>query len=333
MQGSWGLRPTTFGTITRFVPCVWASQRDHSQMENLQRIAIAGVTGFIGRGLAALCEERGIATTGISRSGGGDVPGVDRWQATDAMDFSGCDAVINLAGEPIDRRWTAAMKKRFHSSRVGFTNEVVAALAACPDDQRPGVLVNGSAVGIYADRGDDVLDESAARGGGYLADLCRDWEAAAMAAEAHGVRVATIRTGVVFGRDGRAWQKLRTLFRLALGGRLSHGRQWMPWIHVDDLRAAFLHAAASDALRGPVNGAAPEPVRNAEFTRKLAAEMKRPAWFPAPAPALRLVLGEFASVLLASQRVMPAALLASGFEFRHPSLAGALDDLNKPAGG
>ena len=299
----------------------------------MERIAIAGVTGFVGRGLAALCEERGIAVTGISRGGSGDVPGVDRWQAADAMDFSGCDAVINLAGEPIDRRWTDEMKKRFRESRVGYTDRVVAAMAACKEEERPRVLVNASAVGIYADRGDEVLAESAAPGDGYLADLCRDWEAAAMAAEAHGVRVAVIRTGVVFGRDGRAWKKLHTLFRLGLGGRLSHGRQWMPWIHVDDLRALFLHAAENDGLRGPVNGAAPEPVRNVEFTRQLAATLHRPALFPAPAPALRLVLGEFASVLLASQRVVPAALQASGFGFRHPSLAGALDDLNKPATG
>ena len=299
----------------------------------MKHIAIAGVTGFVGRGLAALCDQAGIAVTGISRSGGGDVPGVRTWQSTQAMDFAGCDAVINLAGEPIDRRWTDARKKQFHASRVGFTNQVVAALAECPQAARPQVLVNASAVGIYADRGDEVLEESSAAGEGYLADLCGDWEAAAMAAHAHDVRVVSMRIGVVLGQGGPAWQKLSRVFRFGLGGRLGHGRQWMPWIHVDDLRAALLHAATCTELSGPVNAAAPDVVRNSEFTRQLAAELGRPAFFPAPALALRLVLGEFASVLLASQRVVPAGLLASGFQFRHPALAGALKDLNKPSAG
>lgn len=296
----------------------------------MKRIAITGVTGFVGGGLAAMCRKKGIAVTGVSRSGKGDVPGVDRWQTPDAMDFRRHDAVINLAGEPIDRRWTDAMKKRFHASRVDFTEQVVAAITACPENDRPRALVNASAVGIYADRGDEMLDESAAAGNGYLADLCCQWEAAAMAAEAQDVRVVTIRTGVVLGRDGRAWQKLRRLFRLGLGGRLGHGRQWMPWIHIDDLRAIFLEAVTSEALRGPINAAAPGAVRNSMFTRKLAASLHRPAFFPAPAFALHLALGEFASVLLASQRVLPAALEASGFKFHYPKLDQALDALNKP---
>jgi uncharacterized protein (TIGR01777 family) len=297
----------------------------------MKKIAITGVTGFIGRGLAAMCKDRGIAVTGISRSGKGNVPGVVQWQTPDAMNFNGHDAVINLAGEPIDKRWTTASKKRFHESRVDFTNQVVAAIAACQENDRPSVLVSASAVGIYADRGDEILEESARVGNGYLADLCHQWEAAAMAAEAHGLRVATIRTGVVLGRDGRAWQKLHRLFSLGLGGRLGHGRQWMPWIHVDDLREIFLYAATHDGLRGAVNATTPEPLRNAAFTRELATSLHRPALFPAPAFALRLLLGEFASVLLASQRVVPAALESSGFQFRYPTLPEALNELNKPA--
>lgn len=296
----------------------------------MKRIAITGVTGFVGRGLAAMCKEQNIAVTGISRSGGGDVHGVDQWQTPASMDFSGHDAVINLAGEPIDRRWTAASKKRFHESRVGFTRAVVAAIAACPENLRPTTLVNASAVGIYADRGDDLLDESAPAGTGYLADLCRDWESAAMEAGSHGVRVVTMRIGVVLGPDGRAWQKLRRLFHLGLGGRLGHGRQWMPWIHVDDLRAALLYVAGSDNIHGAVNTTAAEPVRNSDFTRELAASLHRPALFPAPAILLRIALGEFASVLLASQRVIPAALQQSGFKFRFSTLAEALLALNKP---
>lgn len=297
----------------------------------MKRIAITGVTGFVGRGLAAMCRDQGFAITGISRSGKGTIPGVDRWHTPESMDFNGHEAVINLAGEPIDTRWNAASKKKFHQSRVEFTHAVVAAIAACTENARPASLVNASAVGIYADRGDEMLDEAATPGQGYLADLCLDWEKAAIEAENHGVRVATMRIGLVLGREGRAWQKLHRLFRLGLGGRLGNGRQWMPWIHVDDLRAAILHAAISGDLHGAVNTTAPTPLRNADFTRALATSLHRPAIFPAPAPALRLALGEFASVLLASQRVIPAALAISGFQFRFPTLADALDELNKPS--
>lgn len=298
----------------------------------MERIVIAGVTGFVGGRLAAMCREHGMAITGVSRNGSGNVPGVDRWQTPEAMDFRGCSAVVNLAGEPIDRRWSPEMKTRFRESRVGFTERVVGALAGCPEPERPAVLVNASAVGIYGDRGDEALDESAAPATGFLAELCRDWERAALEAEAHGVRVVPVRTGVVLGSDGRAWRKLRRLFRLGLGGRLGHGRQWMPWIHLDDLCAAMLHAIRCDALRGPVNAAAPGVVRNDDFTRTMARVVSRPALFPAPAFALRLVLGEFASVLLASQRVKPAALEASGFHFEHAELAAALEELDAASG-
>lgn len=269
-----------------------------------------------------------MAVTGVSRGGGGDVPGVDRWQTPETMDFAGCAAVVNLAGEPIDRRWSPELKVRFRQSRVDYSEQIVGALAACPESERPAVLVNASGVGIYGDRGDETLAESAAPADGYLADLCRDWERAALAAEAYGVRVVPVRIGLVLGSEGRAWRKLRRLFCLGLGGRLGHGRQWMPWIHLDDLCAAMLHAIDCDTLRGPVNAAAPGIVRNADFTRTLAQVVARPALFPAPAFALRLVLGEFAAVVLASQRVKPAALEASGFRFSHGGLEDALKALN-----
>lgn len=293
----------------------------------MDRIAITGVTGFVGRGLAAMCKERGIAVTGVSRSGGGDVPGVDRWQTVRDMDFRDCDAVINLAGEPVDRRWNADLKKRFRESRVAFTDQVVAAMAACAEGARPAVLVNASAVGIYGDRGDENLEESAPAAEGFLAELCVDWEAAAMKAERHGIRVAMMRIGLVLGRDGRGWHKLKTVFGLGIGGRLGNGRQWMPWIHVDDMRAAIFHALANPAVRGPVNGAAPGAVTNADFTRQLAKALRRPAIFPAPEFGLKLVLGEFAGVLLASQRVVPKTLVDGGFVFRYPTLDAALAEL------
>lgn len=292
-----------------------------------KRIAIIGVTGFLGRELPVMLGEKGFAVTGISRSGKGQVPGVDRWQATCALDFAGYHAVINLAGEPIDQRWTARTRPLFRESRVGVTHRIVEALAKLPADARPAVLVNGSAVGIYGDRGDEILQETARRGSGYLADLCSDWEDAASEAETLGVRVVRLRTGVVLGKEGRAFQKLLTIFKLGIGGKLGSGSQWMPWIHVADLRAAIVHAVVSETLSGPVNGSSPHPERNVDFTRKLARALHRPAVLPAPAFALKLALGDFSSALLGSQRVLPAALEADGFAFRFPTFEQALADL------
>jgi uncharacterized protein (TIGR01777 family) len=296
-------------------------------MQPIQRTAIIGVTGFVGRGLPALLAEMGVATTGVSRSGKGALPGIDRWQTPDTLDFSGHQAVINLAGEPIDRRWNDKNRRLFRESRVGLTNRIVAAIAKLPADARPKVLINASAVGIYGDRGDEILTDTTRRGTGYLADLCHDWENAAQDAESLGVRVIRLRTGIVLGKNGAAFEKLLSVFKLGIGGRLGSGTQWMPWIHLADHRAAILHALLSETLAGPLNLTAPHPERNRDFTRKLAAALHRPAILPAPAFALRLMLGEFASVLLASQRALPAALEADGFHFRFPTLEQALADL------
>ncbi|MEY3896458.1 MAG: hypothetical protein RLZZ214_1978 [Verrucomicrobiota bacterium] len=296
-------------------------------MQMNQRVAIVGVTGFLGRGLPVLLADKGIATTGVSRSGAGRVPGVDRWQSADGLDFSGHHAVINLAGEPIDQRWNEKNRRLFRESRVGVTHRIVEAIAKLPADSRPKVLVNGSAVGIYGDQGDEILTETARPGLGYLADLCSDWEDAARDAESLGVRVIQLRTGVVLGKGGRAFEKLLTIFKFGIGGRLGSGQQWMPWIHVADLRAAIVHGVISETLAGPVNGTAPHPERNRDFTRKLAAAVHRPAILPSPAFALRLALGEFSSALLASQRAIPAALEADGFQFQFPTLDAAFRDL------
>jgi uncharacterized protein len=298
-----------------------------SRMEEIRRVAIVGVTGFVGRGLPALLAERGIAVTGVSRAGRGDVPGIDRWQTPATLDFSGHQGVINLAGEPIDRRWTEKNRRLFHESRVGLTTRVVEAMAKLPDNARPRVLVNASAVGIYGDRGDEALIDTARPGNGYLADLCGDWEDAAKDAETLGARVVRLRIGVVLGKSGPAFEKLRGVLRTGLGGPLGSGNQWMPWIHLDDLRGAILHALLSETLSGPVNGTAPNPERNRDLTRKFAAALHRPAILPAPGFALRLVLGEFSSALLASQRAIPAALEGDGFRFRFPELESALADL------
>ena len=291
------------------------------------RVAILGVSGFIGRGVPVLLAGQGLACTGVSRAGGGGVAGVDRWQTPATLDFAGHQAVINLAGESIARRWTAGNRRRFQQSRVELTRRVVEALARVPAELRPKVLINASAVGIYGDRGDEVLTEASAPGGGYLADLCLAWEAAALEAEALGVRVVCLRSGVVLGREGPALRKLVWLFRAGLGGRLGSGRQWLPWIHVADHRAAIVHAVGSGSLAGAVNCTAPAADRNRDFTRKLACALHRPAILPVPGWVLKLALGGFAGELLAGQHARPAALEADGFRFRFATLESALADL------
>ena len=290
------------------------------------RAAILGVTGFIGRGLPALLADAGLSVTGVSRSGG-TVPGVGEWRTPETFDPAGHRIVINLAGEPVARRWTSANRRRFHESRVTFTRRLVGAIRALPPASRPEVLVNASAVGFFGDRRDEELSDAASAGEGYLATLCAEWEAAAAEAEALGVRVVRTRFGLVLGRGGEATEKLMRVFKAGLGGRLGSGRQWMPWIHVEDARAALVHAAKDGTLTGPINVTAPAPERNADFTRKLAATLHRPAVLPVPGFALRLALGGFGGALLSSQKALPDALVRAGFSFRHPTLESALAEL------
>lgn len=298
-------------------------------MQDSRRVAIVGVTGFVGRGLPALFAEKSIAVTGVSRSASQNLPGVDRWQTLDKINLSGHSAVINLAGERIDRRWTAKAKHRFHESRNGVTQSIVQAIAKLPESERPSVLVNASAIGIYGDRGDEILGENARTGTGYLAELCADWEDAAQDAETLGVRVVRARIGVVFGKDGAAFEKLKTIFKSYLGGNLGSGQQWVSWIHADDLRSALVHSVLAESLTGPINFTAPYPEKNRDQTRKFASAFHRPAFLPTPALILRMVLGEFSSVLLSSQRVVPEKLDRDGFQFRYPTLETALANLTK----
>lgn len=288
---------------------------------------IYGASGFIGSGLAEMLAAEGYEVIGVSRKGEGDAEGVSRWVKPGDVDFGGSDVVVNLAGEPIDQRWTEAKKKQFHESRVGVTKDVVARISKLPEEARPKLLLNGSAVGIYGDRGDEILDENSSRGSGYLADLCSQWEAAAARAEELGVRVLMYRTGVVLGKGGQAYEKLAKVFKAGIGGRLGDGKQWMPWIHVDDLRSAMVFTILNENVHGPVNGTAPEPERNVDFTRKLAKALGRPALLPVPGFALKLVLGDFARALLAGQRAVPKKLEQAGFRFQFRKLEDALDDL------
>lgn len=296
-------------------------------MRSRPKVAILGVTGFIGRGLPALFAEDGMAITGVSRSGQATRPLIQSWMKPEDIDLSGHDAVVNLTGESIARRWTPENRRLFHDSRVGVTRRLVEKLRGITDGERPKVLVNASAVGIYGDRGDEELQDDAHPGTGYLADLCREWEEAAIEAEALGVRVVRLRIGVVLGSHGAAFERLRRVFKAGIGGRLGSGRQWMSWIHVDDLRSAIHHCVMTESVRGPVNACAPTPERNREFTRKFAAAVKRPAILPVPGFALKLALGGFGGALLEGQRAIPAKLLESGFRFSFPTLNDALADL------
>jgi uncharacterized protein (TIGR01777 family) len=245
--------------------------------------------------------------------------------------FEGVDAVLHLAGESVAAgRWTTAQKARIRDSRVVGTRHLVQGIVQSA--RRPAVLVSASAVGYYGDRGEEELTESARPADDFLAQVCVEWEQEALAAEKAGVRVALARTGIVLGSGaGGALEKMLTPFRLGAGGPLGSGRQWMPWIHVADLARLYLHAAETMSIVGPMNAVAPNPVRNSEFTKVLARQLHRPAFMPAPYFGLRLVFGEFAQVLFASQRVIPRVALDTGFVFQYPELAGALREILAPA--
>jgi uncharacterized protein (TIGR01777 family) len=235
------------------------------------------------------------------------------------------DAVINLAGEPVAQRWNDDVKRRIRESRVTGTRNLVAGMAKLA--KRPAVLVCSSAVGYYGSRGDQILDESSAPGDDFLAGVCVEWEKEAQAAEPLGVRVARIRTGIVLDARGGALQRMLPPFKLGLGGRLGHGGNWMSWIHAEDLVELYRFALETSSAHGPFNGTAPSPVTNSDFTKALADAVHRPAIFPVPELALKLLFGEMGTVLLSSQRAVPRAAVDAGFRFRFPELAGALADL------
>jgi uncharacterized protein (TIGR01777 family) len=245
----------------------------------------------------------------------------------DAARLEGFDAVVHLAGEPIaEGRWNEAKKRRILESRVAGTRLLCETLARLSSP--PRVLVCASAIGWYGDRGDETLTEDSAPGGGFLADVCRQWEAAADPARAKSIRVVHLRSGVVLTPAGGALNKMLTPFRMGVGGVVGSGSQWMSWIGLDDEIGAILHALVTESLSGPVNAVAPRPVTNREFTKTLGGVLGRPTVMPMPAFAARLVFGEVAdALLLSSQRVQPARLEATGYRFRHPDLAGALAHL------
>ncbi len=290
------------------------------------RVVVTGASGTIGTALARALRERGDTVTGVTRSpaGQGAAGGID-WRSWDdlANAVAGSDAVVHLAGAGVaDKRWSAARKRELRESRVDTARRIVAAIQAASD--KPSVFVSGSAVGIYGSRGDELLTEESAPGDDFLAQLCVDWEAAAGGA---GVRTVILRTGVVLAREGGALAKLLPPFKLGAGGPIGRGRQRMAWIHLDDIVGLILHAIGTPGLEGALNGVAPEPVSNAVFSKALGAALRRPALMPTPPLALRLLLGERAGVLTASQRVGADRARESGYDFRHPEIGGALRDL------
>ncbi len=282
----------------------------------MMRIGILGARGYVGSHLAAIAVNAGHTVVPFSR---GHSAGFRLVDPRGPLDFSGLDAVVNLAGEPILGLWTNAKRHAILESRVETTRRVVESLRR----GGPEVLLNASAIGFYGDTGEREVDESSPAGAGFLADVCQAWEAAAMPAGESGIRVVRLRIGFVTGPGG-ALKMIRPAFKAGLGGRLGNGRQWMSCIHVDDVAGMILWALENPAIRGALNAVNPAPIRNSEFTRELAASVHRPALFPVPAFALRLLLGDLSHVMLDSVRVHPAVALREGYLYRHPTLADGL---------
>lgn len=299
------------------------------------RLLLTGGTGFIGRPLRQQLLRDGHQLFLLTRRPAGrpPEPGV-RWLGWEGAEWeraaAEADGIVNLAGEPlIGRRWTMRQKQRLRDSRLATTQRLVRALTA--SSRRPAVLINASAVGYYGPRGDEMLTEADAGGRGFLADLCRAWEAEAQRAEAAGVRVVRLRLGIVLGPGG-ALAKMALPFRCWLGGPLGRGTQWMSWIHLEDVIGLIRWALVQRGLTGPVNATAPQPVTMRDFCRTLGLVLRRPSWLPAPEAAVRLLLGEAADVLLTGQRVIPHVAMSQGYPCRFPELTEALRAcLNRPA--
>jgi uncharacterized protein (TIGR01777 family) len=294
-------------------------------------VLVTGATGLVGSRLVPSLLKDGRRVLAATRS-----PGRARFGAgVEAVGWDGvslpadvlrrCDALVHLAGEPLFAGpFNAARRRRVRDSRVDSTRAAAATLASLPSDERPAVWLCASAVGFYGSRGDESLTEQSGAGSGFLAELCGDWETATRPAAQAGVRVVNLRIGIVLAREGGALALMRRPFALGLGGRLGDGRQWVPWIQLDDLVALLRFALDEESLSGPLNAVGPAPARNAELTTTLSRVLRRPALIPVPGFAIRLALGELADELLGSKRVLPERALAAGFRFAHPELEEAL---------
>ena len=297
-----------------------------SQTDSPRRVAITGASGFLGSALAGELRRVG-ATIHAMRRGQRVSPPDIPWNGTPgpavAAALEGVDAVVNLAGEPLAQRWTDERKRRIRDSRIAGTAELARTLASLR--RPPRVLVSGSAIGVYGDRGDEELDEASAVGTGFLAEVAQGWERATAPAAEAGIRVVYLRTGLVLNPHGGALKKMLLPFKMGLGGPVGSGRQWMSWISLTDWVRAALQTLRTETLSGPVNLVAPNPVQNAAFAKTLARLVHRPSVLPLPSFAVDALFGEMGeATLLGSQRVHPRQLMRSGFAFAHPELEAAL---------
>lgn len=296
------------------------------------RVTVTGATGLIGTRLVAALARRGDEVTVLSRDPGrarerlGSGIEAVAWdplgEPAPAGALSGRDGVVHLAGEPVAQRWSAAAKERIRTSREVGTANLVAGLRAA--QERPRALVSASAVGYYGSHGDEEVPESTAPGEDFLAQVCVAWEQAAQAAGELGLRVAIVRTGIVLDAGGGALAKMLPPFKAGVGGPVAGGRQWMPWIHVGDLVGLYLAALDHDDWSGPLNGSAPTPVTNRDFSKALGRALHRPAFAPVPTLALRGLYGEMAQIVTTGQRALPTRPLALGYAYAHPELDEAL---------
>jgi uncharacterized protein (TIGR01777 family) len=300
----------------------------------MDRVLVSGASGLIGAALVSSFEQAGVEVVRLVRGPAGD-GGQISWDAAggsgagelSAAAVSGFDAVVHLAGESIAGRWTDAKKRAIRESRVNGTRTLAMALGR--SESKPKVFVCASAIGFYGDRGEEVLTEESGSGKGFLPEVCREWEQASRIAAEAGIRTVNLRTGLVLSGKGGALQKMLTPFKLGVGGRIGSGKQWWSWIHLDDMVGAIQHALQMESMTGPVNMVAPNPVRNAEFTKVLASVLARPAIFPVPGFPLALAFGRMAAdeLFLSSQRVEPGKLKGSGYGFRFGDLRMTLESL------
>ena len=287
------------------------------------RVVVTGATGLIGSALVKALASRGDDVTELSRSSNWPDP---KGAPPPADALRGRDAVVHLLGEQIAQRWTDDAKREIRDSRVLSTRNLVSALGELPEDERPRVLVSGSGAGWYGHRGDERLDESHPAGDDFLAQLSADWEAEARRAEELGVRVVVNRTGMVLSPSGGALEKMMPFFKAGVGGPVAGGKQYVPWVHLDDVVGAIQFELDSETARGPVNVTAPEPATNRDFSKALGRVLRRPAIAPVPALAVKALYGEMSDIVTTGQRAVPARLTELGYAFRRPQLEDALRD-------
>jgi uncharacterized protein len=301
------------------------------------RVVVTGASGLIGGALVAKLIARGDEVTALTRDPeraqarlGADIQALS-WdplsEPAPARALTGRDAVVHLAGEPVAQRWSERARRAIRDSRIVGTRNLVEGLSALPDDDdaRPRVLISSSAIGYYGPHGPEPIDEEAAPGDDFLARVCVAWETEARAVNQLGMRAVQVRNGVVLHRDGGALQKMLPPFRLGVGGPVAGGRQYVAWIHREDVVGMMLAALADERWSGPVNATAPEPVTNRELSRALGHALHRPALLPAPGPALRALYGDMAEIVTTGVRAVPAKALVLGYEFEHPRLDEALE--------